>query len=101
MRAKLLADVLEHYNFRVELRSDALLARVKKRPADYLERRLQILGYLTLHARQLDMVMNRPNAVLQYKEKFLADIEEMLARNTMPTLEESGYAGEKQITAGR
>jgi pyruvate,water dikinase len=100
VRAKLLADVLQHYDFRVELRSDALLARVKKQPTDYLERRLQILGYLTLHARQLDMVMNSPNAVLQYKEKFFADIEEMLARNTQPTLEESGYAGEEQTTAG-
>ena len=100
VRAKLLADVLQHYDFRVELRSDALLARVKKRPTEYLERRLQILGYLTLHARQLDMVMNRPNAVEQYKEKFLADIEVMLARNTMPILGGSGYAGEEETTAG-
>jgi pyruvate,water dikinase len=101
VRARLLADVLQHYDFRIELQSDALLARVKKRPTEYLERRLQILGYLTLHARQLDMVMNRPNAVEQYKEKFLADIEEMLARNTQPTLGEFGYVGEEQAAVGR
>ncbi len=101
VRARLLADILEHYDFRIELQSDALLARVKKQSTEYLERRLQILGYLTLHARQLDMVMNRPNAVEQYKEKFLADIAEMLARNTTPTLGESGYAGEEQTAAGR
>ncbi len=101
LRARLLAEVLQHYDFRIELQSDALLARVKKRPTEYLERRLQILGYLTLHARQLDMVMNRPNAVEQYKMKFLADIEEMLARNAPSTLGESGYAGEEQTAAGR
>lgn len=101
VRAKLLADVLLHFDFRVELRSDALLARVKKQSTEYLKRRLQILGYLTLHARQLDMVMNRPNAVEQYKQKFLTDIEEMLARNTTPTLGESGYGGEEQTAAGR
>ena len=59
VRARLLADILQRYDFRIELRSDALLARVKKQPTEYLEKRLQILGYLTLHARQLDMVMNR------------------------------------------
>lgn len=95
LRARLLADVLQHYDFSVELQSDALLARVKKRPREYLERRLQILGYLTLHARQLDMVMSGSGAVEQYKEKFLTDIEEMLARNTPPTLGESGYVGEE------
>ncbi len=95
LRARLLADVLQHYDFSVELQSDALLARVKKRPREYLEKRLEILGYLTLHARQLDMVMSGQGAVEQYKEKFLADIEEMLAHTTPPTLGESGYVGEE------
>ncbi len=99
VRAKLLADILQDFDFRVELRSDALLARLKKRSTQYLQRRLQILGYLILHARQLDMVMNRPNAVEQYKEKFLADIGEMLAENIPPALAESGN-GEQQTLAG-
>ncbi len=86
VRARLLADVLQHFDFRVELRSDALLARVKKRPREYLENRLQILGYLTLHARQLDMVMDRKHAVAQYKEKFFQDIEVMLSRPVPPPL---------------
>ncbi len=86
VRAKLLADILKKFDFRVELHSDALLARVKKMPRDYLEQRLQILGYLTLHARQLDMIMNQPQAVEQYREKFLADIKLMLSRNTTSTV---------------
>ncbi len=84
VRARLLGEVLQHFDFRIELRSDSLLARVKKQSTEYLEKRLQILGYLTLHARQLDMVMNRPNAVEQYKEKFLTDIEKMLAQPSTP-----------------
>ena len=68
VRAKLLADILQRYDFRVELRSDALLARIKKQPIEYLDKRLQILGYLITHARQLDMVMNQPHAVEQYRE---------------------------------
>ncbi len=81
VRAGLLANILQTHGFQVELRSDALLARVKKRPPEYLEQRLQILGYLTLHARQLDMVMNHPQEVERYKQKFLQDIETLLNSN--------------------
>ncbi|MGW8193947.1 MAG: PEP/pyruvate-binding domain-containing protein [Desulforhopalus sp.] len=91
VRARLLAQILKNYDFRVELRSDALLARLKKKPKTYLESRLQILGYLTLHARQLDMVMNEPQAVERYREKFLKEIEEMLSRKTPSSVGEPGY----------
>ena len=77
VRARLLADILQQYGFRVELRSDALLARIKKQSQSYLEDRLRILGYLSLHARQLDMVMNQPETVKMYREKFMAEIEQM------------------------
>jgi pyruvate,water dikinase len=80
VRTRLLADILLEYDFRIELRSDSLLARVKKRSVEFLEERLQVLGYLTLHARQLDMVMDQPGVVDQYREKFLREIEEMLGR---------------------
>jgi pyruvate,water dikinase len=80
VRAKLLADILKRYDFRIELRSDALLARIKMAAPDYLEQRLQILGYLTLHARQLDMVMTQSGAVERYRGKFIDEIEAMLAR---------------------
>jgi pyruvate, water dikinase len=94
VRAKLLADILQRFDFRVELRSDALLARVKKQSREYLEDRLQILGYLTLHARQLDMVMNQPQAVDQYREKFLTDIDEMLSRKAPSTIGGPGHGCE-------
>ncbi|MFH0783392.1 MAG: PEP/pyruvate-binding domain-containing protein [Pseudomonadota bacterium] len=100
VRARLLSEILEAFDFRIELRSDALLARIKKRPRGFLEERLQILGYLTLHARQLDMVMDDPYMVERYKQKFLTDIAEMLARRTTSLIGEAGNGGEQQGIAG-
>ena len=100
VRAKLLAEILESFDFRIELRSDALLARIKKRPRGFLEERLQILGYLTLHARQLDMVMDDPHMVERYKQKFLTDIAEMLARRDPLIQGEAGNGEEQQSVAG-
>jgi pyruvate,water dikinase len=100
VRAKLLAEVLQHFGFRVELRSDAVLARVKKQSAPYLRQRLMILGYLTLHARQLDMVMTQPQALERYKAKFLRDINQMLSLNPTSTTSESGYADQQQNIDG-
>ena len=100
VRAKLLAEILQAWDFRIELRSDALLARVKKRPREYLEDRLRILGYLTLHARQLDMVMDDAYMVEHYKNKFMADIAAMLAGGDHRSTGEADN-GHDQATAGR
>jgi pyruvate,water dikinase len=100
IRARLLADILEQYDFSIELKSDALLARIKKKPAAYLESRLMVLGYLTLHARQLDMVMEQAGAVARYKERFLLEIEQMLALQPEKPLQENGYANDQKNTAG-
>lgn len=99
VRARLLADILKRYDFRIELRSDSLLARVKQKSMEYLEQRLEILGYLTLHARQLDMVMNQPGAVEMYRERFLREIEEMLGKKGV-TIEEVDDAEEQENPAG-
>jgi pyruvate,water dikinase len=99
VRTRLLADILLEYDFRIELRSDSLLARVKKRSVKFLEQRLQVLGYLTLHARQLDMVMDQPGAVDQYREKFLREIEQMLG-STVSTCGEDDHGEQKENPVG-
>ncbi|MBM9510956.1 PEP/pyruvate-binding domain-containing protein [Desulfogranum marinum] len=78
-RVELLAAVLEHYDFRIEKAGDALTARVEKRSQAFLFNRLKILGYLTIHTRQIDMVMDAPGQYKRYLDKFLLDIEEMIA----------------------
>ena len=40
-----------------------------------MEGRLRILGYLTIHTRQLDMVMNEPTKVEYYRKKMRTDID--------------------------
>ncbi len=88
VRARLLAEVLEYYDFRVELHSDALVARIKKQPVNYLRQRLMILGYLSLHARQLDMVMNQAQMVEKYRTKFFKEIKEMLQNSILSETDE-------------
>ena len=77
-RIQLLAAVLEHYDFRIEIVGDALTARVEKRSQAFLFSRLRILGYLTIHTRQIDMVMEAPGQYKRYHDKFLREIEEMV-----------------------
>ncbi len=74
-RAQLIGDILAHYGFFVTLREDYLSARLQDENLDYMTTRLAILGYLTLHTRQLDMIMSNPTQVTYYKSKFKADIQ--------------------------
>jgi pyruvate,water dikinase len=80
-RILLLSDVLSQYDFRVEKKGDSLTARVEKRSIEYLKDRLKILGYLSVHARQIDMVMGDHVPFQQYKKKFLAEISTMLKKD--------------------
>ena len=78
-RVALLSEILTLYGFRIEQKGDALTARVEKRPIEFLQQRLKIIGYLSLHARQIDMVMNSQASVNHYREKFLSEINTILS----------------------
>ncbi|MBM9613199.1 pyruvate, water dikinase [Desulfobulbus rhabdoformis] len=77
-RIALLDEILTRFNFRVERSGDAITARVEKRTQKFLFSRLQVLGYLTIHTRQIDMVMADDRERQRYRHKFIAEIEEML-----------------------
>jgi pyruvate,water dikinase len=80
-RIELLAEILSRFDFRIELTGDALTARVEKRTQKFLFSRLKVLGYLTIHTRQIDMVMADPQQYQRYRQKFIQEIEEMLSHD--------------------
>lgn len=78
LRLLLIEEILARYDFRLEQKGDALTARLEKKEAGFLLSRLMVLGYLLIHTRQIDMVMEEPGVMEQYREKIVADIERLL-----------------------
>jgi len=78
-RVNFISEILEPIGFRVEIREDHLLARVEGQSFEYMLKRVEVLGYLALHTRQLDMIMTNPAHVTYYLQKCRSDIERMLS----------------------
>jgi len=76
-RTKFVGEILERYHFKVDVNEDALFARLEAEAKDYMLSRLRILGYLTIHTRQLDMIMLNEADVQHYAEKFIRDLEKL------------------------
>ena len=74
-RANLVREILERYHFKVDIRGDSLFARLEDEPKDYMLERLRILGYVSVHTRQLDMIMMNEVQVGYYRNKIIEDIE--------------------------
>ncbi len=72
------AELLERYHFKVDVKEDALFARLEGEPMDYMLGRLRILGYMTIHTRQLDMIMMNEAQVANYRNKIIADLENIV-----------------------
>jgi len=94
-RARLLAEVLEQFGFRVQVQGDELTARVEKQPRGFLRQRLMALGYLVLHARQIDMVMGNDETLARYRDKFTRDITAIMEQT--PETKRSGQEGDHAV----
>ena len=77
LRAKFVGDILEKYHFKVDVKEDALFARLEAEAKDYMLSRLRVLGYVTIHTRQLDMIMLNEGDVQHYAEKFAQDLDKL------------------------
>lgn len=75
LRAKFVGEILERYHFQVDVQEDSLFARLEGEPLDYMLSRLRILGYVTIHTRQIDMVMLNDADVQYYRDKMIKDID--------------------------
>jgi pyruvate,water dikinase len=77
-RVLFIGDLLEKCGFRIEVTQDHLVARVEGEDLEYMKQRIEILGYLSIHTRQIDMVMLNESAVNRYMAKFTKDIDYLL-----------------------
>ncbi len=82
-RVRLLGGMLRELDFRVDIKGDSLTARIEKRPIPYLRERLVVLGYLLIHTRQVDMVMDEEGFIDRFLDKINADIR--MIRETITT----------------
>ena len=77
-RVVFIKEILEQYGFRVDVTEDHLIARVEGYEEDYMKIHLKILGYLTIHTRQLDMIMATDSRVNYYGEKIRQEIHHLI-----------------------
>ena len=78
-RVLFVKELLETYGFRTEVTKDNLHARIDQHDAETMVAKLKILGYLTIHTRQLDMVMANPAVVERYRVQIQKQIDTFLA----------------------
>lgn len=74
-RAKLLADILTKYHFKVDTKGDLVIARILHLPQEEIRRRLLVLGQLIGFTRQLDMQLKSDEDVPVFMEKFLEGLQ--------------------------
>ena len=75
LRADMVRELLEERGFRCEVKQDALFARIEALGRGRMERELSVVGYLIMHTRQLDMVMNDAQTVAFKKNTMLGHIQ--------------------------
>jgi pyruvate,water dikinase len=73
-------EILEGYHFHVDVNGDNLIARLEGYDRDLMLRNLKIIGYLAMHTRQLDMIMENKTMVTYYRNKICKDIQKFFVR---------------------
>jgi pyruvate,water dikinase len=80
LRARLVAELLEAHGFLAEVKQDAVFARLEGRDREYMEKRLELVGYLLVHTRQLDMVMTS-GGLEHHRERMRQDLKSLLHKD--------------------
>ena len=69
-RAKLVGEILTMNDFRVDLRGDLVVARVKKLDSEEMREKLRVIGALVAFTRQLDVHMFNDNQIEKFIQAF-------------------------------
>ena len=77
-RVRLICDLLAERGFSVTAREDHASARIAGLSADAMIDRIEIVGYLIMHTRQLDMVMADPAAVAHHRDTIARDLDSLV-----------------------
>jgi pyruvate,water dikinase len=70
-RAQLLAQILEKYDFRVDIKGDLVVSRIREVSKLDMQERLKMIGRLIGFTRQLDVMMHSDKAVEHHVKIFL------------------------------
>lgn len=95
-RVLFVGELLENYGFRTEVAKDTLRARIEQHDAETMVAKLNILGFLTIHTRQLDMIMTNPAMVQHYRSQLLDRIETLLTMSSVDTKGKESHVGTHQ-----
>jgi pyruvate,water dikinase len=78
---QLVKEILDIHDFRTDITKDSLRARIEQHDAETMVAKLKILGYLTIHTRQLDMIAANAAMVDHYRTLLLERIETLFERS--------------------
>jgi len=73
-RVRFIERILKEFGFRVKINEDCIIARLEGYDQGFSIERLKVLGYLTVHTRQLDMIMANHATVNYYIDQMLNEI---------------------------
>jgi pyruvate,water dikinase len=76
-RVMFIGSLLEEYGFRVEVKGDALFARLEGQQEEVMQEKLKVLGYLIIHTRQLDMIMSDGASINNYRARIQDDLKSL------------------------
>jgi pyruvate,water dikinase len=79
LRVKFIETILKKFDFRIDINEDCIMARLEGWDQDYLVERLKVLGYVSFHTRQLDMIMANQSVVNHYVNQHLRDIHSFVS----------------------